>query len=120
MMVVLLGCMPLAAHASSFAFVLYPAGVLTAAIIVCGIAAIWRMGWHCLGAVGLILLTGVAIFFTPAPFYASDAWQKMESIAGEWRFFLFGALPALLVGVLFLAWRRHAHRSGLTASSERG
>lgn len=91
---------PSVAHASSFALVLYPSGVI-AAMAVTGIFFARRRKMSArMASVIVAALTGAAVIFLPSAFDSSDAFEYLHESIGEWFFFMLGFVPASLMGLL--------------------
>jgi len=100
---------PSVAHASSFALVFYPSGVLTAIFVVSVLFASRRGLPVRLASAVVATLTAGYIFFLPTAFYDSQLFHWLESWLGEWTFFVLGLIPASLMAVLVLEIGRHGY-----------
>lgn len=94
--------MPSVAHASSFALVLYPCGVLTAIAITSLLFAGSRSIRVRVASTIIATLTAASIFLLPSAFYASTPFQYLDAWLGEWIYFVLGFVPPTLMGLLVL------------------
>ena len=98
----LLILLPSAAHASSFALVLYPFGVFTAIVIASVFLFRGRSVAIRVASVIAAIVTAAWVLLMPSAFYSSSLFQYAQSWLGEWVFFVLGLLPTALIATLML------------------